>query len=570
MKRKKLAALGLAIVMAVGTVGTSGITVMAAEAQTAGTEAEKESRNAEAESQTQEDLSAPQQEEQQTQQPMVGEEQDQQPVTGEELQTQQPEKEEQQEVQQPETESGQEAQQPGLEQNKEEKESMTEAEFIAMVQAEVDGLLADADEVIFGPLMYTEQSWKVYEAAKAEMLALRADPMKYYDPDGAQIYGIFERFVNAVNGLELIPEVVDKSELYELIALADQVVSQTEVYAPDYIQALKNVLATIDRNKIEAMTQAETAQAVAMLKQLLQTPVVSESGVIKLIEESRQMLEQLKVSGLYADQDLATIQTLLDEAQKAADSANWNEAIEKLNMANQKMSEISMSAEKIKEALAGKVADKEYKDLYEDIKAHPENYDKNTTGFYVESYDQAKALSVSNETDVEKLYEVLQQIEFAKSTVMKLEDSMKNFMEDMEKILESERKNVGKAGGFTKEDFDKMEALYNELKELLANPDTEKAVLQERVEALNNLLVTAERIEKEETVDPEQKPEQKSEQKPEQKPNKEEEKNEDKKKKSEAPKTGDPASILGLGVMLIGSGIAGAVGLRKKSEDSEE
>ena len=562
MKRKQLAALGLAIVMAVGTVGTSGITVMAAEAQTAGTEAEKESQNAEAESQTQEDLSAPQQEEQQTQQPVVGEEQDQQPVTGEELQTQQPEKEEQQEVQQPETESGQEVQQPGLEQNKEEKESMTEAEFIAMVQAEVDRLLADADEVIFGPLMYTEQSWKVYEAAKAEMLALRADPMKYYDPDGTQIYGIFERFVNAVNGLELIPEVVDKSELYELIALADQVVSQAEVYAPDYIQALKNVLATIDRNKIEAMTQAETAQAVAMLKQLLQTPVVSESGVIKLIEESRQMLEQLKVSGLYADQDLATIQTLLDEAQKAADSANWNEAIEKLNMANQKMTEISMSAEKIKEALAGKVADKEYKDLYEDIKAHPENYDKNTTGFYVESYNQAKALSVSNETDVEKLYEALQQIEFAKSTVMKLEDSMKNFMEDMEKILESERKNVGKAGGFTKEDFDKMEALYNELKELLANPDTEKAVLQERVEALNNLLVTAERIEKEETVDPEQKPEQK--------PNKEEEKNEDKKKKSEAPKTGDPASILGLGVMLIGSGIAGAVGLRKKSEDSEE
>lgn len=562
MKRKQLAALGLAIVMAVGTVGTSGITVMAAETQTAGTEAEKESQNAEAESQTQEDLSAPQQEEQQTQQPVVGEEQDQQPVTGEELQTQQPEKEEQQEVQQPETESGQEVQQPGLEQNKEEKESMTEAEFIAMVQAEVDGLLADADEVIFGPLMYTEQSWKVYEAAKAEMLALRADPMKYYDPDGTQIYGIFERFVNAVNGLELIPEVVDKSELYELIALADQVVSQAEVYAPDYIQALKNVLATIDRNKIEAMTQAETAQAVAMLKQLLQTPVVSESGVIKLIEESRQMLEQLKVSGLYADQDLATIQTLLDEAQKAADSANWNEAIEKLNMANQKMTEISMSAEKIKEALAGKVADKEYKDLYEDIKAHPENYDKNTTGFYVESYDQAKALSVSNETDVEKLYEALQQIEFAKSTVMKLEDSMKNFMEDMEKILESERKNVGKAGGFTKEDFDKMEALYNELKELLANPDTEKAVLQERVEALNNLLVTAERIEKEETVDPEQKPEQK--------PNKEEEKNEDKKKKSEAPKTGDPASIFGLGVMLIGSGIAGAVGLRKKSEDSEE
>lgn len=562
MKRKQLAALGLAIVMAVGTVGTSGITVMAAETQTAGTEAEKESQNAEAESQTQEDLSAPQQEEQQTQQPVVGEEQDQQPVTGEELQTQQPEKEEQQEVQQPETESGQEVQQPGLEQNKEEKESMTEAEFIAMVQAEVDRLLADADEVIFGPLMYTEQSWKVYEAAKAEMLALRADPMKYYDPDGTQIYGIFERFVNAVNGLELIPEVVDKSELYELIALADQVVSQAEVYAPDYIQALKNVLATIDRNKIEAMTQAETAQAVAMLKQLLQTPVVSESGVIKLIEESRQMLEQLKVSGLYADQDLATIQTLLDEAQKAADSANWNEAIEKLNMANQKMTEISMSAEKIKEALAGKVADKEYKDLYEDIKAHPENYDKNTTGFYVESYNQAKALSVSNETDVEKLYEALQQIEFAKSTVMKLEDSMKNFMEDMEKILESERKNVGKAGGFTKEDFDKMEALYNELKELLANPDTEKAVLQERVEALNNLLVTAERIEKEETVDPEQKPEQK--------PNKEEEKNEDKKKKSEAPKTGDPASILGLGVMLIGSGIAGAVGLRKKSEDSEE
>lgn len=41
-------------------------------------------------------------------------------------------------------------------------------------------------------------------------------------------------------------------------------------------------------------------------------------------------------------------------------------------MANQKMTEISMSAEKIKEALAGKVADKEYKDLYEDIKAHPE------------------------------------------------------------------------------------------------------------------------------------------------------------------------------------------------------
>ena len=106
------------------------------------------------------------------------------------------------------------------------------------------------------------------------MLALRADPMKYYDPDGAQIYGIFERFVNAVNGLELIPEVVDKSELYELIALADQVVSQTEVYAPDYIQALKNVLATIDRNKIEAMTKAETAQAVVALKQLLQTPVV--------------------------------------------------------------------------------------------------------------------------------------------------------------------------------------------------------------------------------------------------------------------------------------------------------
>lgn len=76
MKRKQLAALGLAIVMAVGTVGTSGITVMAAEAQTAGTEAEKESQNAEAESQTQEDLSAPQQEEQQTQQPVVGEEQD--------------------------------------------------------------------------------------------------------------------------------------------------------------------------------------------------------------------------------------------------------------------------------------------------------------------------------------------------------------------------------------------------------------------------------------------------------------------------------------------------------------
>ena len=44
MKRKQLAALGLAIVMAVGTVGTSGITVMAAEAQTAGTEAEKEVR----------------------------------------------------------------------------------------------------------------------------------------------------------------------------------------------------------------------------------------------------------------------------------------------------------------------------------------------------------------------------------------------------------------------------------------------------------------------------------------------------------------------------------------------
>ena len=89
---------------------------------------------------------------------------------------------------------------------------------------------------------------------------------------------------------------------------------------------------------------------------------------------------------------------------------------------------------------------------------------------------------------MEKLYEALQQIEFAKSTVMKLEDSMKNFMEDMGKILESERKNVGKAGGFTKEDFDKMEALYNELKELLANPDTEKAVLQERVEALNIFL----------------------------------------------------------------------------------
>lgn len=45
---------------------------------------------------------------------------------------------------------------------------------------------------------------------------------------------------------------------------------------------------------------------------------------------------------------------------------------------------------------------------------------------------------------MEKLYEALQQIEFAKSTVMKLEDSMKNFMEDMEKILESERKMSAK------------------------------------------------------------------------------------------------------------------------------
>lgn len=389
MKRKQLAALGLAVVMAAGTVGTSGITVMASETQESGTEKQEEVQKSEVESQAEQnqDTQQPEAEQDQAvQQPETEQGQAvQQPEAGQDQTAQQPETEQGEVVQQPETGEEQQTQQPGSEQNVDgEKETITEDEFIAMIQAEVDALLAEADANILGPLMYTEASWQTYETAKAEMLALRADPVKYYDPQGTQINAIFERFINAVNSLELRPDVVDKSELYELIAMADQIVSQTEVYDPDYIQALKEVLATIDRDKIEQMTQSETDQAVAALKQLLQKPIVSENGVVKLIEEGYQSLEQLKASGLYADQDLAEIQTVLDEAKKAADNADWDLAVEKLNTANQKMTEISMSAEKIKEALANKVADKEYKDLYEDIQAHPENYDKNTTRFYEE------------------------------------------------------------------------------------------------------------------------------------------------------------------------------------------
>lgn len=457
-----------------------------------------------------------------------------------------------------------------------EEDSLTEEEFIKEIQDEVDELLAEADQVVLGPLMYTEESWARYEAARADLLALREDPVKYYDEMYQQILAIENAFLDAVDILELRPQYVDKTYLYSLIEETKARIAQADKYPVEYIRGLKDALASIDESKIEEMTQAQTDEATERLQFALWESF--EQMGADAIKEYEADLDEIVKTGLCDENEVAKAKNLFAKLQEAVNNYDW-EQIEELTVQIEKLLyedyALLFSPAKLKTALAAKTEAQEYKALYEDIKANPQKYDENTTKFYVESYEQAAALAESEETDPIKLYDALQQVDLGKTHVKELEDSVDFFIEDMKAILEKESKIVDKEGGLKKADFEKMEALYKELEELVADPDADKAEIQEKYKELNDLYVTAVRLTAED-LKPEEKPDPKpdddkenpkDEDKDDNKDdNKDDDKDED---KDEAPKTGDPVSLLGLGALMFTSGSVSLYTLKKKRKEEE-
>lgn len=436
----------------------------------------------------------------------------------------------------------------------------------------VQDLIDEAEKNMAGELLYTPESWNAYQLAKRAMYALKDNPNAYTQ---AQADAIIDQFIDAYNKLAMIPDVTDKTDLKEAISLAESIVQNPALYTPATVAAVQAVLDSMDTSEdaVNALNSYETDQLLNQLLNVLANAELSVDGLKAQADALKGFIDQLRATGAYNETALrnleariAAVEIVLNTA--GVTDAQLKQAAVELNAVQSEIENLGMDAENMKGLLAALVNDPAYQTLYSDIQAGSKEYTENSRSFFVEAYEEAKALlQTSNTADAEVYYEAFMKLQLAKNTIVKTADAGSTMLSDLDTIIQQEKNIVGKPGGITQEYMDALQAVREELAEALSQAPIDNEVVESLVDKANSIILSAN--ENRIPLPKEEKPE--SGNKIEKKPVSMQNTSTIKKTTvtaSQNPKTGDPASMAGL-LMLLG-GSAGTILKIRKRKDQEE
>lgn len=436
----------------------------------------------------------------------------------------------------------------------------------------VQDLIDEAESNMAGELLYTPESWNSYQLAKRAMYALKDNPNAYTQ---AQADAIIDQFIDAYNKLAMIPDVTDKTDLKEAISFAESIVQNPALYTPATVAAVQAILDSMDTSEdaVNALNSYETDQLLNQLLNVLANAELSVDGLKAQVDALKGFIDQLRATGAYNETALrnleariAAVKIVLNTA--GVTDAQLKQAAVELNAVQSEIENLGMDAENMKGLLAALVNDTAYQMLYNDIQAGSKEYTENSRSFFVEAYEEAKALlQTSNTANAEVYYEAFMKLQLAKNTIVKTADAGSTMLSDLDTIIKQEKDTVGKPGGITQEYMDALQAVREELAEALSQAPADNEVVESLVDKANSIILAAN--ENRIPLPKEEKPE--SGNKEEKKPVSMQNTSTIKKTTvtaSQNPKTGDPASMAGL-LMLLG-GSAGTILKIRKRKDQEE
>lgn len=436
----------------------------------------------------------------------------------------------------------------------------------------IQDLIDEAESNMAGELLYTPESWNAYQLAKRAMYALKDNPNAYTQ---AQADAIIDQFIDAYNKLAMIPDVTDKTDLKEAISFAESIVQNPALYTPATVAAVQAVLDSMDTSEdaVNALNSYETDQLLNQLLNVLANAELSVDGLKAQADALKGFIDQLRATGAYNETALRNLEARIAAVEIVLNTAGVTEAQLKqaaveLNAVQSEIENMGMDAENMKGLLAALVNDPAYQTLYNDIQAGSKEYTENSRRFFVESYEEAKALLQASDTaDAEVYYEAFMKLQLAKNTIVKTADAGSTMLNDLDTIIKQEKDAVGKPGGITQEYMAALQSVREELADALSKTPVDNGAVESLVNKANSIILAANknRI----PLPKEEKPE--SDNKEEKKPVSMQNTSTIKKTTvtaSQNPKTGDPASMAGL-LMLLGGSAGTILKIRKKKGQTE-
>lgn len=307
-------------------------------------------------------------------------------------------------------------------------DSATEAEVTAAIQnlrtaqsglvLTAQGLLDYVESQISGPMSYTPESWDAYQAEKAKVEAVIADPGAYTEPQWQQIAADYQE---AYRKLAMLPSLTDKAGLETLIGRAQSVVNNASWYDPASVTAVQNLLNSIGvqpgdnevavSEAVKDLDSYETEQMMNQIMNTLNTVLVSQEGLIQLADELAAQIQQLENTGYYDTTELQSLATKVANAKNVFEAATSttdqiNGAVQDLSDVQDALDTIKMSAADVKNKLAALVGESAYAGLRTAIEAGDNTYTENSKAFFKDSYDTAKALVDSTDMAEPEEYQI--------------------------------------------------------------------------------------------------------------------------------------------------------------------
>lgn len=436
----------------------------------------------------------------------------------------------------------------------------------------VQDLIDEAESSILGERLYTPESWNTYQLAKRKMYALKDNPNAYTQ---AQADSIIDAFIDAYNKLAMTPDVTDKTDLKEAISFAESIVQNPSLYTPATVAAVRAVLDSMDTSEaaINALNSYETDKLLSQLLNVLANTELSVDGLKAQASAMKEVINQLRITGAYNETELNNLENRISAVELVLSSpgiteAQIKQAADELNAIQSAIENLGIDAENMKGLLEALVNDPAYQALYDEIQAGSKEYTEDSRNFYVEAYEEAKVLLQSNSTaDAEAYYESFMKLQLAKNTIVKTANAGNTMLSDLNTIIEQEKDLVGKPGGITQEYMDALQAVRKELAETLSQTPVDNIMVESLVNKANEIILAANknRI----PLPKQEKPE--SNNTDEKKPVSMQNTSTIKKatvSSSQNPKTGDPASLAGL-LMLLGGSAGTILKVRKRKDQTE-
>ncbi len=419
--------------------------------------------------------------------------------------------------------------------------------WVAMAQLVIDKV----QEQIFGPLMYTPESWKEYTAAKTALENIMADPNTVEEDFRAAI----GEYILAANSLDINADNANKTDLSDLIDQVESVLDNSGYYTEDTLQQLKdaynNAKKVLDDNtvtgQVVAASELELTEALEALK-------FTQTGAKRFLNELNSYFGEMKASGIYNQDELEYVESRIQEITALFDdfNNNYDEIESGLYEIQNMLLNMTFSLDYLYSVLDDELA------FCEEIIAANQDYDMDERTYYyydyfLRVYREIAAIRDSGyeNEDYDKLIEYALELNtiFGKFSGMR---------DEAEKLLIDAKDAVANADKYTAESLAAVKTAIPALESALAKDLT--VVLELRFayvdmnEALKGLALYSQ--------EPVTKPvEETTTQKPTEKPSM---------GSSDNPKTGDDRNLLPSGLTAVASmAVMGVTVLLKKKKTDE-